>query len=204
MLAAVALTSCAVLGVAATASAATVGTTANYACQASTPVGTQTFSLSQGATVTAPDEVAPGGDVQVVIAPAPTTIPSSVNGYTVKQLSNVDLKVPIPANSSYVSATLSGGSGLGSTPPSISVSIGIADLHVAGPIAGGSTVQLPTITVDLTAGSSGTIQTQLYGSSYSDPGLTFTATVSSIVGDINAPSSCYPNPNSVITTTTIQ
>ena len=49
---------------------------------------------------------------------------------------------------------------------------------VPGPIAGGSTFTLPTLTLNLTAGSSGsTTPGALAGTSYSDPGLTFTAVV---------------------------
>ena len=72
-----------------------------------------------------------------------------------------------------------------------------------GPIAGGATFELPTITAHLTAGASGTVDSSLYGTSYDDPGLTFTAVVSSIIGDISAPTSCFPNPSPVLTSTTV-
>jgi dehydratase len=181
--------------------AAAVPTTVNFDCQGSSPVGAQYFTLQQGAEVTAPATVAPGGALTVVIDPAPNTIPASVNGYTVRRVHTMALKVPIPANSTYVSATLSGGANVGTT--NISVANGIATITASGPIAGGSTFELPTVTANLTAGASGTIQTKLYGTSYSDPGLTFTAVVGSFFGDINVPTKCYPNPNPVITTTTI-
>ncbi|UVS77704.1 MULTISPECIES: cyclase [Actinokineospora] len=175
--------------------------TANFACEGDSPMGAQHFDFAQDAEVTAPATVSPGAGFTIVIDPAPNTIPSSVNGYTVRRVQNLALKVPIPANSTYVSATLSGGSNVGTT--NISVSNGIATITASGPINGGATFELPTVTARLTAGSSGTIETKLYGTSYSNPGLTFTAVVATFLGNVNVPTRCYPNPNPVITTTTI-
>ncbi|MER5392161.1 cyclase [Saccharopolyspora sp. NPDC002686] len=175
----------------------------NFDCSGASPVGEQKFSMQQGADVTAPANVAPGGALDIVIDPAVNTIPGDVNGFTVKRVENMDLKIPIPANSTFVSADLAGGSGLGPNPPTITVEGNTATLHLDGPIAGGSQFELPTVTAHLTAGDSGTIETKLSGTSYDDPGLTFTAVVSSIIGDTNVPSKCFPNPNPVLTTTTI-
>lgn len=175
----------------------------NFDCSGSSPVGEQQFSLQQPADVTAPASVAPGGALDTVIDPGPNSVPAKVNGYTVKRIERVDLKIPIPANSSFVSAGLAGGSGLGLNPPTITVEGNIATLHLDGPIAGGSQFELPTVTLHLTAGQSGAIEAKLHGGSYDDPGLAFTAVVSSIIGDTNVPSRCFPNPNPVLTTTTI-
>ncbi|MGH3432977.1 MAG: cyclase [Thermocrispum sp.] len=174
-----------------------------YDCQADTPLGPEQTTITQPVEVTAPETVAPGGALQVVIDPAPTDIPSEVNGNQVKELNTLELKAPIPANSTYVSAELSGGSNIGDTPPEIAVADGVATVSIAGPLVGGSTVELPTVTVQLTAGESGTIETTLSGTSYEDPGLTFTAVVSSIIGDQNVPVSCFPNPSPIFSTTTI-
>ena len=175
----------------------------NFDCSGSSPIGEQKFNLGQGADVTAPPTVAPGAAFDVVIDPAPNTIPGEVNGNTVKRVEQMDLRFPIPANSGYVSADLTGGSGLGPNPPTITVEGTIATLHLDGPLAGGQPFELPTITAHLTAGQSGTIETKLHGTSYEDPGLTFTAVVGTIIGDQNVPSRCFPNPNPVLTTTTI-
>lgn len=189
------------LALAAPASAATAVT---FDCQADAPVvGPQQVSLTQNADVTAPATVAPGGAFDVVIDPAPNTVPSDVGGNKVKNINTFALKFPIPANSTYVSADLTGGSGLGDTAPTISVADGVATLSFPGPIAGGSTFELPTITAHLKAGDSGKIETKLSGTSYSDPGLTFKAVASSIIGDVTAPTACFPNPSPVFTTTTI-
>ncbi|MGW1682398.1 cyclase [Saccharopolyspora sp. NPDC002376] len=175
----------------------------NFDCSGASPLGEQKFSLQQGADVTAPANVAPGGALDIVIDPAVNAIPGSVNGFTVKRIEGMDLKIPIPANSTFVSADLAGGSGLGPNPPTINVDGNVATLHLDGPIAGGSQFELPTVTAHLTAGDSGAIETKLYGTSYSDPGLTFNAVVSSIIGDTNVPSKCFPSPNPVLATTTI-
>src|SRR5690606_19239935 len=114
-----------------------------------------------------------------------------------------DLKIPIPENSTFVSADLEGGSGLGENEPTLTVDGDIATLHLDGPIAGGAEFELPTVTAHLTAGESGTIETKLYGTSYDDPGLTFAVVVSSIIGAIEVPSGCFPNPSPILTTTTI-
>ncbi|WP_372666675.1 cyclase [Amycolatopsis kentuckyensis] len=186
------------------AAPAQAATTVTFDCQADAPiVGPQQVSLNQDTDVTAPATVAPGGAFDVVIDPAPNTVPSEVSGNKVKNINTFALKFPIPANSTYVGADLTGGSGLGSTAPTIAVANGVATLSFPGPIAGGATFELPTVTAHLTAGQSGTIETKLSGTSYSDPGLTFKAVASTIIGDVTAPTACFPDPSPVFTTTTI-
>ncbi|MEV6445315.1 cyclase [Amycolatopsis sp. NPDC051716] len=198
-----ALTAAAVLPIA-LAAPASAATSVTFDCQADAPiVGPQKVALNQDADVTAPATVAPGGAFDVVVDPAPNTVPGTVSGNKVKNINTFALKIPIPANSSYVGADLTGGSGLGSTPPTLSVANGVATLSFPGPIAGGATFELPTVTAHLTAGQSGTIETKLGGTSYSDPGLTFKAVASTIIGDLTAPTACFPNPSPVFTTTTI-
>ncbi|SDY13782.1 dehydratase [Amycolatopsis xylanica] len=182
---------------------ASAATSINFDCQANAPiVGPQKANFAQDATVTAPATVAPGANLDIVIDPAPNTLPTTVAGYKLKEVKTFAFKFPIPANSTFVKATLSGGSGLGSTPPTIAVSGGVATLSFPGPIKGGAAFELPTVTATLKAGASGTIQTKIAGTSYTDPGLTFTAVVSSFI-DVSAPTACFPNPSPVFTTTTI-
>lgn len=178
--------------------------TITYDYQASALGQTSTGTLSVPLTTTAPSSVAAGGAVTDVLAPGAITLPTSVGSYTLKQIQGINLEVPVPANSTYVSASLSGGSNLGSGTPSVSESNGVVTATVPGPIAGGTTFTLPTLTINLTAGSSGSsIQLQLAGSSYSDPGLTFTAVVTVFGFDVDANAVGYPNPNPVLATTTI-
>lgn len=175
----------------------------NYDCQADTPIGGQQLTLAQPVDSTAPASVAPGGALDVVVDPAPNQVPSEANGNTVKNVHGFALKVPVPTNATLTGVDLTGGSGLGDNPPQWSEGGGIVTVTFDGPIAGGATFELPTITAHLTAGTAGSIDSTLYGTSYDDPGLTFTAVVGSIIGDISAPTSCFPNPNPVLTSTSI-
>lgn len=188
--------------VALAAPSAAAATDIVYDCAADTPLGTETLSLNQAVDATAPATVAPGAALDVVVDPAPNTVPSEAAGYEVKNVHTFTLKVPVPTNSTLTGVDLTGGSGLGSD-PTWSEADGVVTVKFAGPIAGGTTFELPTITAHLTAGASGSIETTLYGASHADPGLTFTAVVSTFLGDISAPTSCFPNPNPVLTTTTI-
>lgn len=176
----------------------------NFDCRGDAPTGAEYFTLQQTTDITAPASVAPGSGFDIVIDPAPNTVPSEVNGYTVERIENIDLRIPVPTNSTFDSVELSGGANLGSTPPTVDVANGIATLHIAGPIGGGEQYELPTITAHLTAGSSGTIETRLDGTGYDDPGLTLNAVVSTLLGSVDVPSNCYPNPNPALTTTTIE
>lgn len=184
------------------APSAFAATDINYDCQADTPLGPQTVSLTQTVDATAPATIAPGGAFDVVVDPAPNEVPSEAAGQTVKEIHTFALKVPVPANSTLAGVDLSGGANLGGT-PTASESGGIVTITFPGPIAGGSTFELPTITAHLTAGASGAVESTLYGTSYDDAGLTFTTVVSTFLGDISAPTSCFPNPNPVLTSTAI-
>ncbi|MFE0512936.1 cyclase [Streptomyces sp. NPDC058964] len=174
-------------------------------CQATPPIGSaQTFDLSAGVDATAPDTVASGSSFSVTLATQSMTVPGSVSGYTVKSIKNITLKAPVPANATLTGTHLSGGSGTGSGTPSVSVTGGQIVMSVPGPIGGGQTFTLPALTLDLTAGASGgTVDTQLAGSGFGSPGLTFTASVPILFVTVSVPTSCYPSPNPVLTSTTI-
>jgi dehydratase len=191
-----------VLGAATAATAATQDVTYNLQTTAvgMTVNSTMTFSV----TATQPASVASGAAFTDVLSTGSITVPSSSNGYTIKQIQDIKLRIPVPSNSTYVSAALSGGSGLGSAKPTLAQSGGTITITVPGPIAGGKTFTLPTLTLNLKAGSSGTtVSTTLSGTSYSNPGLTFTA-VSSVIGiPINGSSVGYPSPSPVLGTTAI-
>jgi dehydratase len=196
----------AVLGAAAlalvSAPQALAATDINYDCQADTPLGPQSASLAQTVDATAPATITPGGAFDVVVDPAPSTVPSEAAGQTVKNVNTFVLTVPSPSNSTVTGVDLAGGVNLGGTPTAM-LSGGVITIKFPGPIAGGSSFELPTITAHLTAGASGAIESTLGGTSYDDPGLTFNTVVSTFIGDITAPTSCFPNPNPVLTSTTI-
>ncbi|WP_297609718.1 hypothetical protein [Nocardia sp.] len=83
----------------------------------------------------------------------------------------------------------------------VATSGGNVVLTVPGPIAGGTTFTPPAVTINVTAGASGTPITSKYaGTSYANPGMTMTTKVS-LVG--NVATACYPSPSPTLTTTTV-
>ncbi|WP_232850849.1 hypothetical protein [Nocardia acididurans] len=112
-------------------------------------------------------------------------------------ISNLKMTWPVPANSTLVSATVSGGTVAGT----VSTAGGNIVLTVPGPIAGGTTFTPPAVTINVTAGAAGTPITSKYaGTSYASPGMTMTTKVA-IVG--NVATACYPNPSPTLTTTSV-
>ncbi|WP_329787154.1 cyclase [Lentzea sp. DG1S-22] len=176
--------------------------TITYKLRASAAGQSSDFTLDQGVDASAPATAAPGSAVVVTIDPAPNTIPSEAGGRQVREIKGLALRLPVPANSTFTSASLSGGSGLGGTP---AVALRGTDvvLSVPGPIKGGANFELPTVTITLAAGASGAITTKLGGTSYDAPGLTFTAVVTVFGFPIDAAAKGYPDPSPVLTTTTI-
>lgn len=176
---------------------------ASYACRADTKFGRHTVSLRQGVDAQAPAVVRTNTRFTIAVHLQPGTLPGEVKGFKLKEVRDLTLRVPIPANSSYVSAGLAGGSGLNST-PTVQLEGNVAVIKVAGPIPGGANFQLPTLTVRLKSGSPGTtIETKLKGTSYDDPGLTFQAKIKWKFLTTTAPVTCYPDPNPALTQTTI-
>ncbi|MDX8146575.1 cyclase [Lentzea sp. BCCO 10_0061] len=176
--------------------------TITYKLRASAAGQSSDFTLDQGVDASAPATVAPNGTVAVTVDPAPNKIPTEAGGRQVREIKGLALRLPVPANSKFQSASLSGGSGLGGT-PTVALSGNDVVLTVPGPIKGGADFELPTVTINLQAGGTGTITTKLGGTSYDAPGLTFTAVVVVIGFPINAAAKGYPDPNPVLTTTTI-
>jgi dehydratase len=199
LLAGAALAIVPLLGLAGVASADTQSV--NYSCQGKAAGQTTNTTLSQNVDSTAPATVAPGDALTITLAPGVNTVPTSAGAFTVKSVKNLTLAVPVPANATVNSFSLSGGSGFGSaTVAQVGNNIVTS---VTGPINGGAQFQLPALTLNLTAGASGTITTTLAGTSYTDAGLKFTTTVSVFGFPVDAPTTCYPNPAPTLTTTTI-
>ncbi|MBP2474109.1 dehydratase [Crossiella equi] len=181
--------------------AASPAAAVNFDCEAASPLGPVAATFGQDLSATAPATVAPGGEVTAVFDPAPNKVPDKVGNYTLREIKNFVLTVPVPANSTYVSATLSGGSGVGT--PTITKVGNNLEIKLSSALKGGASFEIPTITVKLTAGASGTIETKLGGTSIANPGLTFIATAVALGFPVDAPTKCFPNPNPALTTTTI-
>jgi dehydratase len=178
--------------------------TASYACRADTKFGRHLLSLRQGVDAKAPAAVPPNTRFTIAVDLKPGSLPGDVKGFKLKEVRDLSLRVPIPANSSYVSATLTGGSGLNST-PTVHLDHGVAVVKVAGPIPGGANYQLPSLSIRLKSGRRGAvIETRLKGTSYDDPGLTLHAKIKWKFLTTTSPVSCFPNPNPALTRTLVR
>ncbi|MFG1906359.1 hypothetical protein [Kribbella sp. NPDC048928] len=177
--------------------------TANYACRADTKFGRHTISLRQNVDAQAPAAVRANTRFTIAVHSQPGTLPSDVKGFKLQEVRDLTLRVPVPANSSYVGAVLTGGSGLNSN-PTVQLEGNTAVVKVPGPIPGGANYQLPTLSVRLKSGRAGTtVETKLKGTSYDDPGLTLKAKIKWKFLSTTAPVACYPNPNPSLTRTTV-
>jgi len=188
--------------VAGSAQAATTAVT--YDAQASALGQTGTFTVNAQVAASAPSTVAADAALAITLSVGSITVPTSASGYTVSSIQGIALEVPVPADSTYVSASLAGGSGYGSGTPSVSEASGVVTIAIPGPISAGTTFTLPTLTLNLTSGASGgTITSTLSGSSYTSPGLTFTAVLSVFGLAVDASAVGYPSPDPTLTSTTI-
>jgi dehydratase len=161
--------------------------------------------MSSGVTALAPATAASGSNFAVQLTADPIDVPTEAGGYAIKRLSNVKIRFQVPAGASFVGATLSGGSNLGSGTPTVSASGSVVTMTIPGPLAPGTTAVLPTVTATLKAtGTAGTVlRAQLAGSSYSSPSISFTATVRVLFFDTDAPTNCYAPTNPILASTTI-
>ncbi|MEZ5350309.1 MAG: hypothetical protein R2714_14075 [Microthrixaceae bacterium] len=174
-------------------------------CLTPNPIGADSINeIDSGVTVLAPSTVAQGDTFQVEMTADPIEVPTSGGGFNISYLKNVKVRFDLPAGATYIGATVSGGSNIGSGTPTVALSGSQIVLTVPGQLSPGATAVLPKVTATLQA--SGTVGTQmqakLAGTSYSDPGISFTARVQVLFG-IDANSSCYAPVNPVLATTEI-
>ena len=148
----------------------------------------------------APASVTASSPVAITITPGESTVPSVASGFTVQNISNLKMTIPVPANSTFVSTSTSGGDVSGSA---ALVGSNVV-LTIPGPISGGSDFTPPAVTINVTADAPGTITSKYAGTSYSSPGMTMTTRVTvPIIGGVNVATSCYPNPSPTLTTTNV-
>ncbi|MEH3131290.1 MAG: hypothetical protein PGN27_15170 [Mycolicibacterium neoaurum] len=178
------------------AGVANAATSVNWSCQGTVLGVSQTSSMNTSVDGTAPASVTAGSPVTIILTPGSSSVPSSASGFTVTNISNLKMIIPVPANSTFVSTSTSGGTVSGSAALVGSDVV----LTVPGPISGGSSFTPPAVTINLTANAPGTITSKYAGTSYSSPGMTMTTRVSP---GINVATSCYPNPSPTLTTTNV-
>jgi hypothetical protein len=180
-------------------------------CESNTPIGTISTTQDIGFDINTPARVQTGTDFTSTLTFPASSVPSSQQGgaATVDSIKNLSYRVSVPANSRYVSGSLSGGSNYGSGAPTVTLSgsatTGTVIYAIPGPIPTDQQFQLPALSMRFTAiGAIGsTISLQLAGTSVSDPGFTTTAhLVAPFSGD--AATSCFePAPKTTWSTTTI-
>jgi dehydratase len=175
-------------------------------CQGKPPIGApQQIPLQTSIDATAPATAAAGQTFEATLAPEPMTVPAEAGGFRVNNLRNLTMRVPVPQGATFASATLTGGSNLGTGIPTVSQADNVVTVTVPGLLTGGSTIQLPVLHLNLTAsGAPGTtIATKLAGTSYDDPGLTFMVNVQAGIFPVDVPTTCFGNPTPNFTSTTI-
>lgn len=175
---------------------ASAATSVNWSCQGTVLGISQNSSMTTSVDGAAPASVTAGSPVAITLTPGSSSVPSSASGFTVTNISNLKMTIPVPANSTFVSTSTSGGTVSGSAALVGSDVV----LTVPGPIAGGSSFTPPAVTINVTADAPGTITSKYAGTSYSSPGMTMTTRVSP---GINVATSCYPNPSPTLTTTNV-
>lgn len=170
----------------------------NWSCQAAS-VGTS--SMTASVTTTAPASVTAGSPVAITIAPGSSTVPTTAAGVTVVNISNMKMTIPVPANSTYVSSSVSGGTSAGS----VALVGSNVVLTVPGPIAGGASYTPPAVTINVTATAPGSVTSKYAGTGFGTPGMTFTTRVDppGILPPFDVSTNCYPDPSPTLTTTTV-
>jgi dehydratase len=173
-------------------------------CQATAIGQTSTSALDSGVTVEGPSSVASGANFQVKLTADPIVVPTSGGGFSINNLNTVRIRFTLPAGTTYVGATLSGGALLGSGTPSVAVSGSQIVLSVPGNLSPGTTATLPTVvaTLKATGAAGGSIPLQLAGTGYASPGISFTARVAVLFG-VDAVTNCYVPNNPVLKTIAI-
>ena len=151
---------------------------------------------------TGPDTVLVGEPIAEVIQLEPIEVPATNSGYSVAHMRDIVLKVPVPANASYVSGSLSGNT----AGWSLTQSGGVVTVSTSNQYPGGSFVTPPQVTLNLTAtGVVGTeVRLRLGGNppfnDSNNPSLQTVVRVSGTpIGDLNVTVKCFapgaPAPN---------
>jgi len=175
-----------------------------YSCRGGTPIGVIYGYAYQDVAATAPPTVQPGGQLSVVITPAPNRLPTHVYNRTLLEIGDITIRVPVPDNAALQEATLTGGSGYTGTATVTRDGHRRVVIRIPGTITAGGEFVLPQLTLRLTAGYWGTIRTTLAGFDFRRPQLSFTASVRGLGGGTAAVGAqCHPRPNTVLTSTRI-
>ena len=199
----------AALATAPAAGADTTATALSFNCVAGPlPIIGGTTNVTQNLSfhTDAPATVQPGATFNTVVTTDPIVVPASQSASgvtaTVNHISNISVRIPVPANATVNNVSLSGGTNLGSGTPTVGVTGGNIVMSIPGPLAGGTTVQPPTVTANVTAtGAAGsTITTALLNS---DQAYDLTVNVTALGSTADMATTCQPSPNTPLAVTSI-
>ncbi len=155
------------------------------------------YSFPQSATVNieAPATVNAGENFDIWVSPGEFTVPTVVQGYTVKSLKWMTIRYPLPSNVEFVDSVMSAGIDSGTGYPSLKIENGYMVYRVPGPFAPGATVQMPKDRLTFTA-------TGLPGSTIETRMSTLANTAVFDLASVT--STCFPDiPGQVFTSTEI-
>ena len=134
-------------------------------------------------------------------------MPTSGGGFRISYIASVHFRYTVPAGTTFLGTTLSGGSILGTGTPVVQEVNGEIQLFVPGSLAAGVTANFPKITAEFQAtGSPGsTIETQYAGTGYGDASLVFSTRVTNVplLGSTTTTSYCYADVTNPILSTTL-
>ena len=192
------------------AGASTVDTPVTFPCTAypnTSLSGPQSTSIDTTWHSTAPDTVLPGTSFTITATLDSVAVPTQNSGYNVNNFRSLTAKIPDPSNVNVTGVSISGGdSGWG-----VSHSGGITTIADSTSYGGGSTINMPVITWNVTTtGVVGqSVDLRLGGQpTYNDssnPSLSFTVNVASPVGALDVNVKCYApgSPPTLLHTTSI-
>ncbi len=170
-------------------------TSFDMTCSANVLGAQYPFAQAASVNVEAPLTVQQGETFDMTVAPGPFVVPTNVQGFALTSMSSVRIRFPLSSNAQFVDSVMSAGINMGSGYPSLTIVGTDMVYRVPGPLAPGSTVQLPKVRVTLTAtGAAGsTIEVRK-------------TTLSNVanVGGVDVPTTCTPDqPNPLFWATTI-
>ncbi len=149
-----------------------VHTDYTWDCQA---LGSVQVDVPGGITVSAPAAVQQGEDFTLDYVIDPITIPASNSGISINWVGGWNFKFTMPTNSTFVSASVSGGQGYSGV-ATVVESGGVIDFAISGTTPALGTVDYPIISVTMnTTGPGASIETSVAGTSYADAGFTFSS-----------------------------
>ncbi|MHB8220912.1 MAG: hypothetical protein ACYDHU_11435 [Acidimicrobiales bacterium] len=126
-------------------------------CWSTSPAlgGVSTSEVLAASVTGAPSESLPGATFTIPVSFAPSSVPTVFQGDAVTSESAISVVIPVPAGATFVSASLSGGSGIGATvteraDPKSPSGVDVVE-SVPGPISAGQSFTLPTIELTVQA-----------------------------------------------------